>query len=134
MIERINAHVQGQVGNDNVYQIKDYIVDQIEHQYEKIFSADCNPKKASDSSAFAAYLMFGQEHYISVNSKNIEFLDSFHYEGFRPQSEFMLKQIKQGWVKDFLIRFWIYRLGQYSYFAAEINPLLDSSFFDIEKQ
>lgn len=126
MIERINAHVQGKLGNDNIDQIKYYIADMIENRYSKIFDADCNPMGATDASHFAAYLMFGQEHYISVNSKNIEFVDSFHYDGFRPQSEYMTKQLRKGWVKDFLAQIWVYRLGQYSYFAAEVTPLVDS--------
>ena len=37
----------------------------------------------------------------------------------------MIKLFSRGYVKDFLIRLWIYRLGQYSYFAAEVTPLID---------
>ena len=128
MIERINANVQGKLGNDTIDDIKGRIIDQIEIKYEKIFDAKCNtPCNTCDASRFAAYLMFGQENYISVNSKNIEFVDSFHYENFRPCGERMAKLLNKGWVKDFLIRVWIYRLGQYSYFAAEITPLVEEN-------
>lgn len=125
MIEKINAHVQGKLGNDNIDDIKFYIADIIETRFPKVFDVACNPKGAADASRFAEYLMFGQEHYIYVNSKNIEFQDGFHYSGLRPQSDYMAKLIQKSSVKDFLVRFWVYRLGQYSYFAAEVTPLIE---------
>lgn len=127
MIERIATHVQGELGKDSINDIKDHIVNMIEINYEKIFDADCNPGKASDASHFAAYLMFGQEHFLCINSKNIEFQDSFYYDGFRPICDHMAKMLKKGWVKDFLVHIVVYRLGQYSYFAAEVTPLVEEN-------
>lgn len=128
MIEQIPTHIQGQVNNSNLNEIKDHIVDMIEHNYEKTLDpkvSDTN-KSSIDKSTYAAYLMFGQEHRISINSKNIEFSESFHYENWRPQTEQMTNMIKRGVIKDFLIRLFIYRLGQHSYYAAEITPLIDN--------
>ena len=124
MIERITAHVQGKLDDFSVDQIKNHIVDVIENMYSSIFECQRPPEDPRDASHYAAFLMFGQEHVISVNSKNIEFSDGFHYQNFRPQSDTMIRMISQGWIKDFLVRFWVYRLGQYSYFAAEVTPLL----------
>lgn len=128
MIERIEAHVQGQVNKHSITEIQNYIVDIIEDRYEKIFSENVGDKnwKAIDKSRHAAYLMFGQEHFVCVNSKNIEFAESFHYENFRPMTSEMSRKLKQGWVKDFLISLRVYRLGQFSYFAATITPLIEN--------
>ena len=125
MIERILTHVQGKLGEWNIDEIKNHIIDMIECNYEKTLDPKVNGN-AVDMSSYAAYLMFGSEHYVHINSKNIEFSESFHYENFRPQSDRMIKLFAKGYVKDFLIRLWIYRLGQYSYFAAEVTPLIDN--------
>lgn len=126
MIERILAHVQGKLGESNIDQIKDHVIDMIEINYEKTLDPKVSTGKAIDLSNHAAYLMFGQEHYIHINSKNIEFSESFHYENFRPQSDRMISLFARGYVKDFLINLCIYRLGQHSYFAAEITPLIEN--------
>lgn len=128
MIQNITAHVQGQVNNSNINEIKDHIVDMIEYNYEKTLDPKVGDTSwsAIDQSSHAAYLMFGPEHRISINSKNIEFSESFHYENWRPQTERMANMIKRGVVKDFLIQLFIYRLGQHSYFAAEITPLIEN--------
>lgn len=128
MIEQIPTHVQGQVNNSSLNEIKDHIVDIIEYNYEKTLDPKVGGTNRSpiDQSNEAAYLMFGQEHRISINSKNIEFSELFHYENWRPQTEKMTNMIKRGIVKDFLIHLFIYRLGQHSYYAAQITPLIDN--------
>lgn len=126
MIERILAHVQGKLGESNIDQIKDHVIDMIEINYEKTLDPKVSTGKAIDLSNHAAYLMFGREHYIAINSKNIEFSESFHYENFRPQSDRMISLFARGYVKDFLINLYIYRLGQYSYFAATVTPLIEN--------
>lgn len=127
MIERIEAHVQGQVYDNSIDGIKADIVYNITNRYERLFSEKTPGKNwtAKDLSRYAAYLMFGQEHFISVNSKNIEFVDSFHYDNNGPMTEDQEKMLKKGWVKDFLIQLYIYRLGRFSYYAATITPLIE---------
>ena len=124
MIERIPAHVQGKLGEKSVDDIKNHIVDIIENQYSSIFACREAPENPVDASHYAASLMFGPEHFVGVNSKNIEFSDCFYYQKFRPQSDTMIRMISQGWIKVFLVCVWVYRLGQYSYFVAEVTPLL----------
>lgn len=127
MIERIEAHMQGQVRDMSIDDIKFYVVRSITDRYERLFSEKIGNKdwKSIDRSRYAAYLMFGQEHFVNVNSKNIEFVESFHYENFAPMTEDQEQMIKKGWVKDFLIQLYIYRLGRFSYFIANITPLIE---------
>ena len=128
MIERIESHMQGQVRDMSIEDIKEYIVRFITNRYERLFSEKIGDKdwEPVDKSRYAAYLMFGQEHFVSVNSKNIEFVESFHYENFAPMTEDQEKMIKKGWVKDFLIQLYVYRLGSFSYFIANITPLIEN--------
>ena len=128
MIERILTHVQGKLGEWNIDEIKNHIIDMIECNYEKTLDPKVDGN-AVDMSKYAAYLMFGSEHYVHINSKNIEFSESFHYENFRPQSDRMIKLFARGYVKDFLIQLWVYRLGQYSYFAATCTALFECDDF-----
>lgn len=125
MIQSLSACIQGKLGEWSINDVKDHIVNMIDNNYEKTLEVDPN-ENVVNSSHYAKWLMFGNEHFIHINSKNIEFTESFHYENFRPQTDTMAGLFKRGCVKDFLIQLWVYRLGQYSYFAADVTPLIDN--------
>lgn len=129
MIECINAHIQGQVKDNSITDLQNHIIDIIEYKYENLIpeTGKCEWGPAVDASHYAAFLMFGNEHYIGLNSKNIEFSENFHYENFRPRSEAMDKMISKTPIKDFLIHLMVYRVGSYSYFAATVTPLVESN-------
>lgn len=125
MIQSLNACIQGKLGEWSIDDVKCHIADMIDNNYEKTLEIDPN-ENVVNSSNYAKWLMFGNEHFIHINSKNIEFTETFHYENYRPQTNAVAKMFRKGIVKDFLIHVVVYRLGQYSYFAADVTPLIEN--------
>lgn len=128
MITQLVSHIYGELTNKSVEDVRANICQCISSAFESSCvnvenPENLTPKQASDS---IRCKMFGPNRYISVNSKNIEYGETLHFVNFGlPLSQTVQEKLEKGFVKDFLIQLTVYRLGQYSYYSAEITPLVE---------
>ena len=127
MLEAKDSTIGGAVRNMSIYDIKDHICRLIRGGIQTF---DKEPPKDYDHDGYHYWLqnnLFGAAKFIHINPKNIEFSTSFHFTEHLMSSNIREKMNDLG-IGDVLIGLVIYRIGQYSYFSAEITVLIEDGF------
>jgi hypothetical protein len=121
MIERIDYYVGGPLNKLTTEEIILHTND-----YVKGALLKCNMEPIDTSVQYNRALfsraLFSKDH-VSINSKNMEFMTSWHFlERVVPDKE-LQKVLDKYEIGDVLIQLYVYRLGQYSYFACACTIL-----------
>ena len=127
MLEAKNSTINGAIRNMSIDDIKNHVCMLIRGGIQTFHKV---PPKDYDRDGYNYWLqnnLFGGEKFIHINPKNIEFSTSFHLTENLVTDKIHNKMHELG-IADVLIELVIYRIGQYSYYSAEITTLIEDGF------
>lgn len=123
MLEAKVCTFGGTVKNMSLFDIKDHICALIKGSIEGFEEKQPKDNFGIDYRYWINSRLLGHKEFVNINSKNIEFSTSFHLSE-HIMSDKLLKKMRELNIADVLVLLTVYRLGQYSYFAAECDVLV----------
>lgn len=122
MIREIPSAYKGVVNTD-IENIKGEIAEAVLRKLEELDI----PKAKSEKQSWTEHdsdlrMLFGSKH-ISLNTKNIEYQEEYYLSDYVMHDKAKEALFYFDW-SDFSITLIVYRLGQYSYWTAEIHYVL----------
>lgn len=126
MINRIETYMGGELHKLSIEDIKNEVTRRVGDEIRKCDEEPIDVEQGYARAAFSRRMFV--KSFAEVNSKNIEYVTSWHFMDYvclvNSDSESELKKVMDKYsIKDVYIRLFIYRLGQYSYFATECTCL-----------
>lgn len=122
MIREIPSAYNGIV-NTNIENIKGEIAEAILHQLQDFEIPEAKEEKQSwTEHDNDLRMLFGSKH-ISVNTKNIEYQEEYHVSDYVMNNKATEALFYFDWA-DLSITLIVYRLGQYSYWTAEVHYVM----------
>lgn len=122
MIREIPSAYKGVVNTD-IENIKDEIAEAVLRKLEELDI----PKRKAEKQSWTEHdsdlrMLFGSK-YISLNTKNIEYQEEYYLSDYVMHDKAKEALFHFDW-SDLSITLIVYRLGQYSYWTAEIHYIL----------
>ena len=122
MLERIDYFLGGPLKNLTTEQIMLETQQRIQEAITHCTLSCINSKDIYERNIFSKELF--DKDYVSINKKNIEYVTSWHFMERQLPTKELEKAMEKYDIEDVLVQLWVYRLGQYSYFATTCTALL----------